>query len=364
MTSFQVSQWLRAGIAAAKSGDAERARELLLQVVDADEHNEQAWVWLSSVVESDEDRQICLENVLAINPHNNLAKAGLVHLRSRKAPEPPPLELTPEPPPSQPAAEPPPPAGMRAMPTDWWEQPPVSEPAPADGELLEDRLAAAAAPSLEEAPKAPEREKPKPKRRRRRVRLPVRRLVAAAFLVLGLLAAGVAVMAVLQRGPFSPTGSDYADAMRPLLADYEAWWYGPYGALVNELTSPCGPGADGWHNQDVLLVCSHYPAVDCALLAVHCGDDIDAMRELVDELSQETQQTGAALLVAFEAISPPDDVALAHARFLACLRARVADAGWTGVLARGESTAGPEHLPACQMFPNAEDEVRQYVGGW
>jgi len=74
MTSYQVAEWLRQGIAAAQAGDADRASELLMRVVDVDEYNEQAWLWLSSVVDSDTDREVCLENVLAINPDNKLAK--------------------------------------------------------------------------------------------------------------------------------------------------------------------------------------------------------------------------------------------------------------------------------------------------
>ncbi len=60
MTSYQVAEWLRKGIAAAQAGDAQQAYEWLLKVVDVDEHNEQAWLWLSSVVESDGDREVCL----------------------------------------------------------------------------------------------------------------------------------------------------------------------------------------------------------------------------------------------------------------------------------------------------------------
>lgn len=40
-----------------------------------------AWIWLSYVVDSPEDRQICLENVLLINPTNAYARWGLAQLR-------------------------------------------------------------------------------------------------------------------------------------------------------------------------------------------------------------------------------------------------------------------------------------------
>jgi predicted nucleic acid-binding Zn ribbon protein len=73
----QVSAWLREGIAAAKAGQNERAHDLLVRVVARDEHNAPAWLWLSGVVEDLEDRHLCLENVLAIDPNNAAARTGL-----------------------------------------------------------------------------------------------------------------------------------------------------------------------------------------------------------------------------------------------------------------------------------------------
>ncbi len=73
----ETRQWLTEGIARAKAGEHERARELLLRVVEHDERNTPAWLWLSGVVESLEDRRVALENVLAIEPENVLARTGL-----------------------------------------------------------------------------------------------------------------------------------------------------------------------------------------------------------------------------------------------------------------------------------------------
>lgn len=75
--STQVAELLQQGIAAVKAGRKEEARQALLRVIELDEQNEHAWLWLSGVVESLEDRRVCLENVLAINPHNANAQAGL-----------------------------------------------------------------------------------------------------------------------------------------------------------------------------------------------------------------------------------------------------------------------------------------------
>jgi Flp pilus assembly protein TadD len=71
------SDLLRQGIAYAKAGRKEEARDILLQVVELDEQNESAWLWLSSVVDSADDKAVALENVLALNPNNEWAKRGL-----------------------------------------------------------------------------------------------------------------------------------------------------------------------------------------------------------------------------------------------------------------------------------------------
>jgi tetratricopeptide (TPR) repeat protein len=77
-TRTQGTQTLLAqGIAAAEAGDAARARDLLTQVVEQDEENVTAWLWLSRVVETTEERLICFENVLTLDPDNAEAQAGL-----------------------------------------------------------------------------------------------------------------------------------------------------------------------------------------------------------------------------------------------------------------------------------------------
>jgi tetratricopeptide (TPR) repeat protein len=81
----QVAELLKRGIAAAKAGRREEARQALLRVVELDERNEQAWLWLSGVVESLDDRRACLESVLAVNPKNPYARQGLRHLDQQAA---------------------------------------------------------------------------------------------------------------------------------------------------------------------------------------------------------------------------------------------------------------------------------------
>lgn len=68
---------LQAGITAAREGRHAEAQALLQQTLQANPRSEQGWLWMSAVVESDAERRTCLERVLAINPHNQTARAGL-----------------------------------------------------------------------------------------------------------------------------------------------------------------------------------------------------------------------------------------------------------------------------------------------
>lgn len=80
MSSAEVNRWLQAGINALKAGEREKGRRFLMQVLQVDERNETAWLWLSGAVTAKRERIICLENVLAVNPENRLARKGLQHL--------------------------------------------------------------------------------------------------------------------------------------------------------------------------------------------------------------------------------------------------------------------------------------------
>ncbi|MEM7345224.1 MAG: hypothetical protein AAF485_13350, partial [Chloroflexota bacterium] len=65
-----------------QAGNREQGRQMLEEILETDENNEEVWLWLSSAVDSDEDREVCLENVLALNPDNVVAQKGLEALRS------------------------------------------------------------------------------------------------------------------------------------------------------------------------------------------------------------------------------------------------------------------------------------------
>lgn len=74
------NQLLVEGIAAARRGERARARDKFTRYLRYEQKNEQAWLWMSSVVESDRERIYCLNAVLKLNPNNKTAKRGLALL--------------------------------------------------------------------------------------------------------------------------------------------------------------------------------------------------------------------------------------------------------------------------------------------
>lgn len=69
-------------IQAIRMGDKDEGRQILEEMLEADEGNEQIWLWLTTVVDTNEDREVCLENVLALNPDNAVAQKSLNDVRS------------------------------------------------------------------------------------------------------------------------------------------------------------------------------------------------------------------------------------------------------------------------------------------
>ena len=58
------------GVDAVSENNLPLARDLLSEVVERDEDNLAAWIWLSQVVESSEDQGICFNNILTLDPDN------------------------------------------------------------------------------------------------------------------------------------------------------------------------------------------------------------------------------------------------------------------------------------------------------
>jgi len=80
----------KAQIAAAKKalkrGDKESARNILEGLVGEDERNVDAWFLLAQVVESSEDKGICLENVVTIDPNHAAGLAARTALKEGRDP--------------------------------------------------------------------------------------------------------------------------------------------------------------------------------------------------------------------------------------------------------------------------------------
>jgi tetratricopeptide (TPR) repeat protein len=76
------------GIEAARRGDDALALRYLQEAVEAEPENETAWLWLSAVVESDDDKRLCLENVLVLNRNSEPARRGLSRLAAAQDDEP------------------------------------------------------------------------------------------------------------------------------------------------------------------------------------------------------------------------------------------------------------------------------------
>ena len=85
-------------IKAIKAGDKEKGRKLLADILQADLENEMAWLWMSSVATSNEERLKYLKRVLEINPDNVAAQRGLAKLKSK-------AEAAPKSTPAQPEKE-------------------------------------------------------------------------------------------------------------------------------------------------------------------------------------------------------------------------------------------------------------------
>ncbi|PDV99045.1 tetratricopeptide repeat protein [Candidatus Chloroploca asiatica] len=79
------TELLAQAILAAHDGQIDEAKARFLTLLETDEQNEQAWLWLAKLVDEPEERRICLENVLMINPANAYAQRNLAALQGTSA---------------------------------------------------------------------------------------------------------------------------------------------------------------------------------------------------------------------------------------------------------------------------------------
>lgn len=87
MSTNEIAELLKQGIEDTRAGRRSDARQKFERVVELDENNEKGWFWLASVVDSDEERRICLANVIHINPNNDRARKALDALNARQKEE-------------------------------------------------------------------------------------------------------------------------------------------------------------------------------------------------------------------------------------------------------------------------------------
>jgi hypothetical protein len=77
---------LQQAIALIKSGEKKRGGQMLAEIVKRDPRNINAWLWLASCVNIDEQRIYCLKRVLEIDPNHNVALTALSKLQQPEQP--------------------------------------------------------------------------------------------------------------------------------------------------------------------------------------------------------------------------------------------------------------------------------------
>lgn len=88
MFTQQAEQLYSRGVAAARGGQKTLAASLLRQAVKLNPQHEQAWLWLSGVLDDPQDVAFCLRAVLGINPGNERAQKGLAWIEQQTAQQP------------------------------------------------------------------------------------------------------------------------------------------------------------------------------------------------------------------------------------------------------------------------------------
>lgn len=81
-----MSEKLNQAITVIKAGDKQTGRQLLIEILKSEPHNENAWLWMTQVVSKKDEKIKCLEQVLKINPDNEIAQKGIARLRPIESP--------------------------------------------------------------------------------------------------------------------------------------------------------------------------------------------------------------------------------------------------------------------------------------
>jgi hypothetical protein len=80
---IEASRLFQRGVAAARGGQRRVAAVLLGRAVQLNPRHELGWLWLSGVLDDQNEIAFCLRSVLSVNPHNQRARQGLEWLEQR-----------------------------------------------------------------------------------------------------------------------------------------------------------------------------------------------------------------------------------------------------------------------------------------
>ncbi len=75
----------KAALEAIDQGETARAKDLFTRLLRSDSSKVEYWLWMSTLVDSNQERIYCLESALRMDPDNEPAKRGLVILGAREA---------------------------------------------------------------------------------------------------------------------------------------------------------------------------------------------------------------------------------------------------------------------------------------
>src|SRR4030042_128554 len=74
----------KAALEAIDQGQTARARDLFTRLLRSDSSKADYWLWMSTLVETSQERIYCLESALRVDPDNDAAKSGLIILGARQ----------------------------------------------------------------------------------------------------------------------------------------------------------------------------------------------------------------------------------------------------------------------------------------
>jgi len=75
----------KAALEAINQGQTTRARDLFTRLLRSDSSKAEYWLWMSTLVDTNQERIYCLESALRVDPDNEAAKRGLIILGARQA---------------------------------------------------------------------------------------------------------------------------------------------------------------------------------------------------------------------------------------------------------------------------------------